>query len=190
MIRVHWAVSLCAILVVGAAVWALPGWLATGLLWVFTSEIRHLTDDTYPTLQLLTLTGASYLTRWNLVSTPWFRVYVHRIDGPDPDRAPHNHPTDWCCFVLWGGYTHVRVVVPATPMRTYTGTLWGYPLPTERIRWWNYMTTDIYHRITDVKPYTWTLCFSGPRKDTAWGFLVREGVAGFRHVDHKEYAHT
>lgn len=189
--RLHLALAAIPAFVTGALLGKLlpvPAALLADLAFCVWLGVRC--DTPGPSVVLRSLSGALYLTRWNLLTTPWFRVYVHRIDGPDPDRAPHNHPTEWCCFVLHGGYTHVRVRVPTfsnMPSRTYTGHLWGYPLPTERIRWWNHMTRDVYHRITDVKPHTWTLCFSGPRKDTAWGFLVREGVAGFRHIDHKPY---
>lgn len=141
--------------------------------------------DWAPIKVLTTADGQTYLTRWNLITTPNWRVYLHRLSAPDADRDLHNHPSWWRCFVLRGGYTQCveRLVVrDGFPQRDYFGRLWTDPQPHRaRVRWWNTLDTYDYHRIVSVKPNTWTICFSGTR-ERSWGFLV-DG----RHVDHEEY---
>src|SRR3954449_5709224 len=55
----------------------------------------------------------NYLTRLRIVQTPWFGVYLHRFDGPDPRPTLHDHPWPFLSFVLRGGYTERRLN-PAT----------------------------------------------------------------------------
>lgn len=116
-------------------------------------------------------TGEAYLTRWRLIATPYFNIFLHKIDGPDPDRHPHDHPWNFLSMVLWGGYHesvhqphHVRVGKHHRLFSCHT------------------MQRGQYHRIMklDRKP-TWTLVLTGPRKGD-WGFLTNIG-----HVQWKEY---
>ncbi len=139
-----------------------------------------------PILILDTVGGQRYLTRWDLIRTRTWRVYVHLLSAPDADRHLHNHPSWWRCVVLSGGYEQdvKRLVLGATGMPTYNflGRLWTESKPERRVvRWVNTFDRLDYHRIVSVKPNTWTLCFSGAR-EASWGFLV-DGS----HVDHTEY---
>jgi hypothetical protein len=151
-----------------------------------------------PFLQLKTEDGGNYLTRWCLICTPYFRVYLHSIEAPDYAREVHNHPAEWWCFVLRGGYTQHLLrplfqYVPTThngkfarlgvPLMDYTGKHQAQRW-VERIDWlrWNHMTTDVYHRIASVKPHTWTLCFFGAVDKRRWGFWCNG-----KHVDSAEY---
>ena len=52
----------------------------------------------------IVLEGEPYLTRLNLIKTPWFSVKLHWILRPDPDRDLHCHPWRFVSFVLRGGY--------------------------------------------------------------------------------------
>src|SRR3954452_12681330 len=51
----------------------------------------------------------NYLTRWRIVQTPWFGVFLHRFDGPDPRPTLHDHPWNFVSFVVRGGYTERRL---------------------------------------------------------------------------------
>ena len=42
----------------------------------------------------------NYLTRWRLIQTPWFGIYLHRFDGPDPRETLHDHPWPFVSVVL------------------------------------------------------------------------------------------
>lgn len=125
-------------------------------------------------------TGLPYLTRYILIRTPWFRVFLHRFHGPDPDRHCHNHPWLATSLILKGGYWEVvRGLVSARSVGGFS--------------WWNQRARELtpgainkllpgeYHRITKVKPGTWTLVWGGAYF-REWGFLV-DGT----HVDWRTY---
>lgn len=50
----------------------------------------------------------NYMTRWRLLSTPWFGLYVHRINRPDPRPTLHDHPWPFVTLILRGAYTESR----------------------------------------------------------------------------------
>lgn len=59
------------------------------------------------------LEGSPYLIRWTLISTPWFRIFLHKILRSDDDRDLHDHPWPFWTFILWGRYTeHVPAHSP------------------------------------------------------------------------------
>jgi hypothetical protein len=122
-----------------------------------------------------------YLTRYHLIRTPWFRVFLHRIHRPDKDRDPHNHPWPRAfAFVLRGGYLERITELDGLVRRTTTNSVGDYdeqakPWSTEAFR------PGRYHRIVDVLPGTWTLFFAGARSRD-WGFLVDTD-----HVPCREY---
>jgi hypothetical protein len=49
--------------------------------------------------------GDPYLVRYTLISTSWFRVFIHKILRSDDDRDLHDHPWNFWTFLLWGRYT-------------------------------------------------------------------------------------
>lgn len=122
------------------------------LTWLFAKRIR---DDL----------DRPYLTRYHLLWSPWFKVYLHHIHREDHDRHPHNHPWSWCkSLILCGGYVEHRPQIVAY-------------VPYD----WNHIDVNSYHVITWVKRNTWTLFLAG-RKVKSWGFLV-DG----KHVDKEIY---
>lgn len=116
--------------------------------------------------------GEPYLTRWRLIHTPWFGILLHKIDGPDPDQDPHDHPWNFISIVLWGGYTE-KLVTPlplvdsTLVLRTTDEQSWGW-LSVHK------MPLGKYHKIERLhKKPTWTLILTGPRK-REWGFLTTD----------------
>lgn len=51
----------------------------------------------------------TYLTRYRLIRTPWFGIYLHRFTGPDPRPTLHDHPWTFRSLVLRGGYVERRL---------------------------------------------------------------------------------
>jgi hypothetical protein len=105
--------------------------------------------------------GSPYMTR---VLTP--RVFgrrrvLHRLYRPDAERHPHNHPWCWARFrVRSGGYTEERT--------TRDGVVTCRRLEVGDV---NDLTSDVFHRLVEVDPDTWTSGVLGePYQD--WGFLV------------------
>lgn len=102
----------------------------------------------------------TYLTRYRIVQTPWFGVYVHRFDGPDSRPTLHDHPWPFLSLVLRGGYSE---------RRRYGG-------PLVRIRRLNVKATTDLHYIDHLhRTPTWTLMVVGRRVRT-WGYVERDGT--------------
>lgn len=100
----------------------------------------------------------NYLTRWRLVQTPLFALYLHRMDGPDPRPTLHDHPWPFVSFILRGGYWEDR--------------LNAHTLVTKkrRVRWINRMPVYGAHSIrTLLRTPTWTFLVVGRRVRT-WGY--------------------
>ncbi len=47
----------------------------------------------------------TYMYRWVVLSTRWFKVYVHRFVADDWSRDLHDHPKRFVSIGLWGRYT-------------------------------------------------------------------------------------
>lgn len=123
----------------------------------------------------ITREGDLYLTRYRLLRTPWFRVFLHRIHKADDDTHLHNHPwPNALSVILRGGYAE-RWIGDASGGRRRR---YFYGKGGKRV---NRLTSDCYHRIDQVLPQTWTLFFAGKRS-RSWGFLTPKG-----HVDFREY---
>lgn len=117
----------------------------------------------------------TYLTRWRVLQTPWFAIYLHRINMPDKDRHLHNHPWNFWSLILRGGY--IETWADQNP---FVATV-------RRERLWrggtvHRLALDEFHSITRlVRVPTWTLLVVG-RRQQVWGFATPEGF-----VDHATY---
>src|SRR5213075_3275158 len=101
----------------------------------------------------------TYLTRWRVLQTPWFGIYVHRYQGPDPRATLHDHPWPFLSFILRGGYVERRLD-PAT--MTVDERRYVHPF--------NYLrATDAHSIIGLLRDPTWTLLLVGRRVRT-WGY--------------------
>lgn len=112
----------------------------------------------------IVLDGELYLSRLNLIKTPWFSVKLHWIHRPDPDRDLHDHPWTFIAFVLRGSYEEWESKKPASQ----SGKL-------RKINWFNYKNSVTAHRISKVAPNVLTLVISGPKNyKKSWGFFDAE----------------
>lgn len=50
-----------------------------------------------------------YMTRWRILETPWFGLFVHRFDGPDSRPVLHDHPWSFVSLLVRGGYVEHRL---------------------------------------------------------------------------------
>lgn len=102
----------------------------------------------------------NYLTRWRLIQTPWFGVFLHRFDGPDPRPTLHDHPWNFVSLVLRGGYIERRL--DAMTMEVDED---------HRVRFVNRLRIGEAHAIMRLlRVPTWTLMLVGVRRRT-WGYL-------------------
>jgi hypothetical protein len=114
--------------------------------------------------------------RWYLFRTPWLRIFLHRIELPDADRYPHNHPWTWArALILRGGYLEYRhgTIAMLTRERVSPSGQGAYEwfAPGD----WNKLTRTDYHRIEHVSDGTWTLFFAGAHTGAGWGYLTPTG---------------
>lgn len=126
-------------------------------------------------------TDDDYLTRIRLIQTPWFGIYLHKIETPDPRPTLHDHPWPFWSFVLWGGYDEMRRDSHAVKLdaKRHDGTMYDslyayhHPVP----RWsWNTMPLDSLHWISRIhRTPTWTLVFVG-RRTRVWQYMDRDGT--------------
>lgn len=129
--------------------------------------------------RLIKLDGRPYLERYYVGRLFGVTFYLHRFVSSDSERHLHNHPWGWGrALVLTGAYDEESVVdlTPAAPDGCVTH--W------RRIRFWNRVDGNHFHRIAWVKPGTWTLFFHGYRATVGegatlqykgWGFLELRG---------------
>lgn len=137
------------------------------------------------------LDGDPYLTRWRIVQTPWFRIFIHRLDASDPGVDLHDHPWAFASFILKGGYDEERIKTKHAVawakfaednQRMYADHIdRGHVHFRQRFRL-NVMRRDECHRISVLlREPTWTLVFAWGRK-TEWGFFLPTG-----YVPHFDY---
>lgn len=102
-----------------------------------------------------------YLIRYRIIVTPWICIYLHKILRSDSDRELHDHPFNFCAFILWGSYTEELLqkgqkVKKSRPWLSFI----------------RHKATD-FHRLELDAP-VWTLFIRG-RKYREWGFRTQDG---------------
>lgn len=102
----------------------------------------------------------NYLTRWRIIQTPWFGIYLHRMDGPDSRPTLHDHPWNFLSIVLKGGYEEKYDYMKAIRYITRTNRK---------------KATDVHYIKRLLRVPTWTLMFVGRRK-REWGYVDPGGL--------------
>lgn len=122
---------------------------------------------------------AGPITRWVLFRGTRWRVFLHRMNGPDPDRHLHNHPWPHArSLILCGGYAELYAhKCPEGSMYVWHSEP-RWRVQGDLIR----LGPCLYHRIVQVLPSTWTLFIAGPRTRD-WGFWE----PGRGHVPYRTY---
>lgn len=120
--------------------------------------------------------GEAYLCRLRLIDTPWFGVYLHHVEGPDPQPDPHDHPWTFLSFVVRGGYLE-QVWKAVGPLKTQV-----YSRRWRSLTWHRMRAEGYAHRILSCEPRTVTLILRGPRR-REWGFwtISNENREGWTH---------
>ena len=112
-------------------------------------------------------------------------VYIHNFHREDIDQHLHNHPWGWAfSVVLSGSYTEERMVGLGEP--EMVGILESRQVrqvitDVRRVRFFNRLTKNDYHKVLQLHGDVWTLFITGPRIQD-WGFLVNG-----RHIPWKQY---
>ncbi len=129
--------------------------------------------------RLIEIDGDAYLLRFfpfrKTVRPPydrskWPAVYLHKFLRPDRDRELHSHPNKWSfSIILKGSYTEERRR--------------GNEVFTRRVRLFNFLGLQDFHRIDELHGDVWTLFFVGP-KVSSWGFWDRDTNEVTPHHDY------
>ena len=102
----------------------------------------------------------TYLLRLRLVQTPWFGIYLHKINEDDGSRLLHDHPWPFISLLLRGSYEEIR---------DYSGRV-------HTVRRFNKKkTTDLHSIMSLSRCPVWTLMFVG-RRQREWGFVAPDGT--------------
>src|SRR5688572_9771849 len=113
--------------------------------------------------------GIQHFKRWNILSTPWFRIYLHEISRADEDFHLHSHPWHFISLILKGGYSEKWI------SERESKHIMPYKMKYELISHhrWNilFRKAGDFHKIIDIKPSTKTLVFTFGKK-RPWGFYV------------------
>ncbi len=130
--------------------------------------------------------GQVYLDRLRIVQTPYFGVYLHRLDVPDPGVDLHDHPWPFVSVILRGGYEEELARTREAPLFAQLAERWPTCKRGVERGWragsFHRLRLTECHRITNLhRSPTWTLVITGPRQQS-WGFYQPEGF-----VDHREY---
>ena len=147
--------------------------------------------------RLIKLDGRPYLERYYVGRLFGVTFYLHRFVSIDSERHLHNHPWGWGrALVLCGGYDE-EVVTDLAPSAGPSGCA----VTTRRVRFWNRVNGNHFHRIANAAPGTWTLFFHGRRVELpfesgpgyvskGWGFLERRKCPAWRNTTGFETVYT
>jgi len=95
-------------------------------------------------------------TRWRIIHTPWFGIYLHLWNKPDPRPTLHNHPWVFFSIILRGFYGEARLI-PSAPTINFGSYIWHHRL----IKWFNVVKRTDFHTVSLVEPGTISLMFVG-----------------------------
>lgn len=115
----------------------------------------------------------TYLYRWHILKTRWFKVYLHHFVGDDWSRDLHDHPKRFVSIGLRGSYIEQRPACNAI----------GYDAEEFRAPWFRTFPAEHIHRIVTPSGSCWTLVivFREVRK---WGFWHgKEFIPWRKYVD-------
>jgi hypothetical protein len=128
--------------------------------------------------------GDTFFSRYDLLKTRWFAVYLHEFYRSDNDRCLHDHPWPFLTIILRGGYWEQLPErwsdYDPQPLDDGLGTL-GFQ-PKGIVREWRrpgYVgryPAEHTHRIEldPAKPKPWSLVIVG-RRSRSWGFWGPDG---------------
>lgn len=121
--------------------------------------------------------GILHFKRWQILSTPFFSIYIHGIYHHDEDRHLHNHPWNIWTMILWGSYWEELLVQDKWPWHNEKIVSLRRPFDMA------YRNSEKFHKIKELKSEkVYTLAIVGRRKKDEWGYNTEKGF-----VDHITY---
>ncbi len=109
-------------------------------------------------------------TRWRIIHTPWFGIYLHRWNKPDPRPTFHNHPWNFFSIILRGVYSERRL--------SDDKKHWILAV----VKWLNIVKRTDFHTVFEVRPGTLSLMFVGKTHED-WGYWLDDRERGYVNYD-------
>lgn len=93
-------------------------------------------------------------TRYQILKTRWFNIYLHQLDAPNWHPTCHDHPWNFITILLWNGYQEFS-----------EGKFWR-----RRAGSILYRPANFAHNV--ITPYgtSWSLIFT-TKKTRDWAFV-------------------
>lgn len=138
-------------------------------------------------LTLVADNGQVYLDRLRILQTPWFGLYLHRMDSPDPGFDLHDHPWWFASLILRGGYIEEHAAAREAPAFALLADRYDTCRRGVERKWpggslHSFPLTDCHRIVRLLRVPTWTLVLTGPRR-RSWGFYQPEGFVDWRDYD-------
>ena len=122
-----------------------------------------------------------HFKRWNILSTKWFSIYIHKIYKHDEDLHPHSHPWDFISIILFGGYTEklyqfIYDFVRQSNYQEIERSIFSFAIRKK----------SDFHKVVSLKkdkPVT-TLVIAWNRTDGEWGYLTESGYK--KHTEYRK----
>lgn len=92
-------------------------------------------------------------TRYQLLKTRWFNLYLHQLWAPEWHPKCHNHPWSFVALLLKGGYFE------------QVGNKVWWRMPGSIL----YRPAEFTHNVVTDNAVSWSLILTGPKKND-WGF--------------------
>jgi hypothetical protein len=106
------------------------------------------------------------MVRYRLVQTPWFGIYLHRLNTPDRRDTLHDHPWPFISIVMRGDYREWLGAPGPDGLRVASS---GRRRRAGSVRWMR--KTDAHTIYQLLRVPTWTLLLVGRRRpEPSWGY--------------------
>jgi hypothetical protein len=133
--------------------------------------------------------GHPHLERYYLCTAFGVRFYLHRYVGSDQTRGLHDNPWAWAASIVLSGWhwEERRGMEDSEISRTLAALYGTTGLVRKRVRWFNWLTGDSFHRVVlpnilnrkwvdgryvkNAAQPCWTLFFHRATNTKPWGFL-------------------
>lgn len=130
--------------------------------------------------------GELHFRRYRIFSTPWFKIFIHRIYKSDEDKHMHTHPWNFVTIILSGNYKEC-VVQEWYSEHVLSGEQWE-----NRKKFRPYFhKAGFAHKLYLNSPVTTLVfCFG---KNKKWGYVTDDGIidnSDYRRLKHEGYFDT
>lgn len=128
--------------------------------------MKKIINKLFPVIrQIKSKTGILHFIRWNIFSSKYFNIYLHKITQADLDKHLHNHPWNFISWLIYGSYTEKLL-----------GEFDEIIIQKRKLFSIIYRNKKQFHKILKLNsPIVYTIVFTGKKNepnDFDWGYEV------------------